>query len=227
MSLSQGSFDKKPLSFLTKLKLGWEYFHHFLIIALRWITDNHENLQKCSASPLALWVNEHAEWTHALRQYIQFKSFTFVFSINVHSHRHTYQKCQTRLCCVCWKALWFQMQVREIQRPVVPPCGVEQHCSFFFNVLYRLAWTMRCCVAVYGVSGCNPASHKICKNNAITMTVYKVPAVNILVKVKKKYHPMYFFFLFPVCYIFKYSRWFLRQRNLTYLKSGTSQCSIV
>lgn len=98
---------------------------------------------------------------------------------------------------------------------------------FFFNVLYRLAWTMRCCVAVYGVSGCNPASHKICKNNAITMTVYKVPAVNILVKVKKKYHPMYFFFLFPVCYIFKYSRWFLRQRNLTYLKSGTSQCSIV
>lgn len=99
--------------------------------------------------------------------------------------------------------------------------------QFFFNVLYRLAWTMRCCVAVYGVSGCNPASHKICKNNAITMTVYKVPAVNILVKVKKKYHPMYFFFLFPVCYIFKYSRWFLRQRNLTYLKSGTSQCSIV
>lgn len=48
----------------------------------------------------------------------------------------------------------------------------------------------------YGVSGCNPASHKICKNNAITMTVYKVPEVNILVKVKKIYHPMYFSFLF-------------------------------
>lgn len=42
---------------------------------------------------------------------------------------------------------------------------------------------MTCCVAVYGMSGCNPASHKICKNNAITMTVYKVPEVNILVKV--------------------------------------------
>lgn len=39
------------------------------------------------------------------------------------------------------------------------------------------------------MSGCNPASHKICKNNAITKTVYKVPEVNILVEVM-------FFFLF-------------------------------
>lgn len=33
------------------------------------------------------------------------------------------------------------------------------------------------------------ASHKICKNNAITLTVYKVPRVNVLVKsefLKKK-----------------------------------------
>lgn len=54
---------------------------------------------------------------------------------------------------------------------------------------------MRCCVAVYGMSGCNPASHKICKNNAITMTVYKVPEENILAKVRKKiqYHGDIFF----------------------------------
>lgn len=37
-----------------------------------------------------------------------------------------------------------------------------------------------------GMSGCDPATHKICKNNAITMTVYKVPEVNMLVKVEKK-----------------------------------------
>lgn len=36
------------------------------------------------------------------------------------------------------------------------------------------------------MSGCNPATHKICKNNAITMTVYKDPEVNMFVKVKKK-----------------------------------------
>ena len=36
------------------------------------------------------------------------------------------------------------------------------------------------------MSGCNPATHKICKNNAIIMTVDKVPEVNILVKVNKK-----------------------------------------
>lgn len=63
---------------------------------------------------------------------------------------------------------------------------------------------MRCCVAVYGMSGCNPASHKICKNNAITMTVYKVPEVNILVKVKKKkINIMTMLFFFSVCHIFK------------------------
>lgn len=32
----------------------------------------------------------------------------------------------------------------------------------------------------------HPASHKICKNNAITLTVYKVPEVNVLVKRKYK-----------------------------------------
>lgn len=37
-----------------------------------------------------------------------------------------------------------------------------------------------------GMSGGDPATHKICKNNAITMTVYKVPEVNMLVKVEKK-----------------------------------------
>lgn len=39
----------------------------------------------------------------------------------------------------------------------------------------------------------NPTSHTICKNNAITMTVYKVPEVNILVKVNIYiYKSMYF-----------------------------------
>lgn len=53
------------------------------------------------------------------------------------------------------------------------------------------------CLAVFGMSGCKPASHKICKNNAITMTVYKVPEVNVLVKVKKKnIMPMFFLFCF-------------------------------
>lgn len=53
-----------------------------------------------------------------------------------------------------------------------------------------------------GMSGCDPATHKICKNNAITMTVYKVPEVNMLVKVggKNQYHKDV---LFSVCYIFK------------------------
>ncbi len=54
---------------------------------------------------------------------------------------------------------------------------------------------MSCCVAVNGMSGCDLASHKICKNNAITMTVYKVPEVNILVKIEK-INIMMFFFLF-------------------------------
>lgn len=34
--------------------------------------------------------------------------------------------------------------------------------------------------AVCFLSGCNPASHKICKNNAITKTVHKVPEVTIV-----------------------------------------------
>lgn len=34
------------------------------------------------------------------------------------------------------------------------------------------------------VSGC-PATHKICKNNAITLTVYKDPEANVSVKVEK------------------------------------------
>lgn len=69
----------------------------------------------------------------------------------------------------------------------------------------------------------NPTSHKICKNNAITMTVYKVPEVNILVKVKNIYIYKSMYFL-SVCYIL---RWSPCQTNLTYLKSGTSQCSIL
>lgn len=76
------------------------------------------------------------------------------------------------------------------------------------------------------MSGCNPASHKICKNNAITMTVYKVPEVNILVKVeKKKKKSSNVFFLF-VTFLSILSG-FYAMRNLTYLKSGTLQCSIV
>lgn len=52
---------------------------------------------------------------------------------------------------------------------------------------------------VMSMSGCSPASHEICKNNAIIMTVYKVPEVNILVKVKKKIYitsVLFFFLLF-------------------------------
>lgn len=85
------------------------------------------------------------------------------------------------------EALWFlqRSKWREIQRPVVPPCGVEQRFSFYVQV--SMNYEVLCCSIGWGVwSGCNPASHKICKNNAITMTVYKVPQVNILVKVRKK-----------------------------------------
>lgn len=69
---------------------------------------------------------------------------------------------------------------------------------------------MRCCVAVYGMSGCNPASHKICKNNAITMTVYKVPEVNIRVKVKKNIMTM-FFCLFVFTFLSKLSGFHARE----------------
>ena len=51
-----------------------------------------------------------------------------------------------------------------------------------------------------GVSGCNPASHKICKNNAITMTVYKVPEVYIYIYTcesgKQIYITKMYYFLF-------------------------------
>lgn len=80
---------------------------------------------------------------------------------------------------------------------MVPPCGVEQHCSFY--VLHRIARgvVLQC----NSMSGC-PATHKICKNNAITLTVFKDPEVNMFVKVEKKkqYHEDV---LFSVCYIFK------------------------
>lgn len=81
-----------------------------------------------------------------------------------------------------------------------------------------------------GMSGCNPASHKICKNNAITMTVYKVPGVNILVKVqkrnKKKINIMKMYYFLFATFLSKLSG-FHCQRNLTYLKSGALQCGIV
>lgn len=64
----------------------------------------------------------------------------------------------------------------------MPPCGVEQHCHFY--VPHRIARDV--VLQRNGMSGCNPATHKICKNNAITMTVYKDPEVNMFVKVKKK-----------------------------------------
>lgn len=64
----------------------------------------------------------------------------------------------------------------------MPPCGVEQHCHFYFP--HRIARDV--VLQRNGMSGCNPATHKICKNNAITMTVYKDPEVNMFVKVKKK-----------------------------------------
>lgn len=93
-------------------------------------------------------------------------------------------------CCVCFKK---KVGERDSEAFGVPLwSGAALHfCSI--NVLYRLAWILRCCVAVFGMSGCDPASHKICKNNAITMTVYKVPEVHILVKVsfkRKKNHPV-------------------------------------
>lgn len=81
------------------------------------------------------------------------------------------------------EALWVDEDAGErcrgLWRPRVEWSGAA--------LLYRLAQTARRCVVVYGVSGCVPASHKICKNNAITVTVYKVSEVNIiLVKVEKK-----------------------------------------
>lgn len=138
-----------------------------------------------------------------------FNSNPLIFLINVHwriidTHTHTHTLYRVtlhirsatpgfvvsvqRLCGFRWgrfRGLWC-------------PC-VEWSSIAVLYVLYWLAWAMRCCVAVYGMSGCNPASHKICKNNAITMTVYKVPGVNILVKVgkKKKINIMTMFYFFP------------------------------
>lgn len=48
--------------------------------------------------------------------------------------------------------------------------------------LYNLSMDseMLCC-SIWYEWVLHPASHKICKNNAITLTVYKVPGVNVLV----------------------------------------------
>lgn len=45
-----------------------------------------------------------------------------------------------------------------------------------------------CC----STSGCNPASHKICKNNAITKTVYKVAEVTVLAGVMSLFCVLHF-----------------------------------
>lgn len=50
--------------------------------------------------------------------------------------------------------------------------------------------------------GVNPATHKICKNNAIILTVYKDPEVIMLVKVRKSVDHEDVFFSFSVCFIF-------------------------
>lgn len=74
----------------------------------------------------------------------------------------------------------------------MPQCGMEQHCSVCY-IWVGMNYEVLC----FSVSGCNPASHKICKNNAIITTVYKVSEVNLLVKVKKDQY--YEDVLFSVC----------------------------
>lgn len=59
------------------------------------------------------------------------------------------------------------------------------------------------------------------------MTVYKVPEVNMLVKVeKKKISIMKMCYFLFVTFLSKLSGFHAR-KNLTYLNSGTLQCSIV
>lgn len=98
----------------------------------------------------------------------------------------------------------FGERLREIQRPVVPLCGVEQPCSVFVFFGHTLA-SMSYEVSSHsraGWVGVNPATHKICKNNAIILTVYKDPEVNMLVKVHKSMDHENV--LFSVCFIFSF-----------------------
>lgn len=84
----------------------------------------------------------------------------------------------------------------EIQKLVSPPHVMEKHIFFisiiiiiiiYFCCLYRLSMDseMLCC-SIWYEWVLHPVSHKICKNNAITLTVSKVPGVNVLVKTEFK-----------------------------------------
>lgn len=63
-----------------------------------------------------------------------------------------------------------------------------------------------------GMSGCDPATHKICKNNAITMTVYKVPEVNMLVKMEKKICIIKMYYFLFVTFFSKLSGFHARKK---------------
>lgn len=69
--------------------------------------------------------------------------------------------------------------------PVVPP--VERRSIAVFCA-HNLVSTNRCCV---DVSGCHPASHKICKNNAITVIVHKGPPNLLLFVTFLKYSRLF------------------------------------
>lgn len=87
--------------------------------------------------------------------------------------------------------------------PAVPPVdriSIAVYCA------HKQVITNQCCVN--DVSGCHPASHKICKNNAITVTVHKGPP-----------NPLLFFTFL------KQSQLFPGRGSYHYLKSGTLQCS--
>lgn len=74
-------------------------------------------------------------------------------------------------------------------------------CLVYFNVTSWFSMTLEvlCCSITKCVGG---ILHKICKNNAITMTVYKVPEENIHITVFKKRYKVMMFSFSACCFFF-------------------------